>query len=137
MPTVGVFLGNKVVPVIDDVAIGCTTECSLELTSEVIDATCKDNDGARQVLPGQNGWTFSFSGLQVLDDADGVKSLTALQLAKTIVPVTVSTGVVGDPEFTGSGYISSVSLNYSLNEVASYDVTIEGTTPLAQADISA
>jgi hypothetical protein len=137
MPTNGVFVGTKVVPIIDGEPVGCSTDLSLELSSEVIDATCKDNEGARQVLPGQNNWTCNFSALTVYNTDQGVEELVAKWLAKDTVSVSISTGVTGDPLYTGDGYISSLSMSFPLNEVASYDCTIEGTTPLNVAVVPA
>ena len=54
--------GNQLLVFINGQVIGCTDNCELQSDKETIDATCKDNNGARQVLSGSQTWTITASG---------------------------------------------------------------------------
>tara|TARA_R110000803_G_scaffold79837_3_gene145555 strand:- start:99 stop:404 length:306 start_codon:yes stop_codon:yes gene_type:complete len=55
-------------------AVAYSTSGSLELSRETIDATTKDNDGAKTIILGGEGWSMS---------CDGVVNYSALNQAGT------------------------------------------------------
>jgi len=132
MATTGDHLGNLELVYIDDVAIGCTTQMSFSNSSEQIDATCKDNDGARQSLPGQKNSSLSISGNQVFNNTISNDDLWALWNDRTEFTCTRSTGVVGDYEYVGIAYIESIEMVDNVNEVASFSCSIVFTGAVAQ-----
>lgn len=96
MATTGSFKGNKIVPIWDGVAIGCTTDFTFDGSNSEIDATCKDNDGAKSTLPGEQSITMSAAGLQVYDATSGIEQLMSDFANKVEETLAWSTGVSGD-----------------------------------------
>jgi len=57
-----VLNGNDIGVYVGDTLIGCLTNATFSSQNEEIEVTCKDNDGARAVLPGGNTASISFEG---------------------------------------------------------------------------
>ncbi len=95
--------GNSLLVYVNDVAIGCLNNNEFSSTNEVIDATCKDNDGARNTLPGGNTATITFDGTFDTDATYGFSQLIAIHKNKTAVAVRM--GVAG----SGGTYIQAAS----------------------------
>jgi hypothetical protein len=123
MATTGTFNGNLIIPKWGSNVIGCTTDSSLSLSYETIDATCKDNDGSQSSLPGQQSGEISLSGLQKFDATLGIEDLRTDFSAKTERVIEWSTQVTGDQKWSATAFISSLNENAPLNGVATYDVT--------------
>lgn len=107
---------------------------------ETIDATSKDEDGARKILVSATSWSISAEGLVQYDDStDKVRSaeLFTLWNNKTKIRVAWSTGVDGDTYYWGDAYITSYEESAGLNEVATYSVTIEGDGAINTATVAA
>lgn len=129
MPTTGTVDGNAVGIYKGDVLIGCATSASMDLSTAMIDSTCKDNNGQEQVKPGQKSWSMALDGMLAFDTTpeEGWMELYAAWEASTLVTVKWGTGVVGDPKYTGSAYIDSLSASAPLNEVVTYNINFRGT----------
>lgn len=96
---------------------------------ETIDATSKDNDGARAILVSAINWNVTCEGLVQYDDTTNklrAQELFDLWKGKTQIRVAWSTGEDGDSFYYGNGYITSYEESAGLNEVASFSITIEG-----------
>jgi hypothetical protein len=95
--------GNSLLVYVNDVAIGCLNNNEFTSQNEEIDATCKDNDGARNVLPGGNTASISFDGTFETDATYGLEELLGVHKNKTAVAVRM--GVAG----SGGLYIQAAS----------------------------
>lgn len=139
MATTGAVKGNLLGVYVDvsgtDTLIACTTGGSFSASLETIDATCKDNDGARAILPGGQTWSMSVDGLIKYDAAYGMEDLWTLFAAKTQVTVRWSTEVAGDTYKEGSAYITSFEETAGLNEVSTYSVSFEGTGTITSGTV--
>jgi|694.fasta_scaffold98515_4 predicted secreted protein len=124
MPTAGDHLGNLRLLYIDDVAVGCTTTLSASFSSESVDATCKDNDGARQSLPGQQNASVAVAGYQVFDQTVSIEDILALWQDRTEFECKLSTNVSGDIEIIGNAYFESVEISDNVNEASSWSGNI-------------
>lgn len=136
--TTGVVKGNDLGIFIGAIFIGCTTEATISISREVIEATCKDNDGARQILGGSLTWTMTASGLWKFDAGYGISDLMDAILNDTTLTAKfgLETEVSGDFYLTGSVKVTSVEATGSVNDAATWSVTFEGTglpvkTPIA------
>lgn len=127
MPTTGAVVGNKIGVYVGGTLIACATSATFEGQNTMIDATCKDNNGAEQVIPGQQSWSMSVDALVKYDAAYGIDDLDAVWLNQQEVTIRMGTGVTGDPYYEGTAYIESFSKNAGLNEVANYSVSFKGT----------
>ena len=138
MATIGTVPGNAIGIYIGEVLIGCATSASMDLSTTMTDSTCKDNDGAEQVTAGQKSWGMSLDGMLAFDTTpeEGWMDLFAAWDAKTLLTLKWGTGVIGDPKYTGSAYIDSLSASAPLNEASTYNVNFRGTGVLT-ADVEA
>lgn len=124
MATTGDHLGNLRLLYIDDEVVGCTTTMSASFSSESVDATCKDNNGARQSLPGQQNASVSVAGYQVFNQTVSIDDLLDLWQGRTEFEARLSTNVTGDTEIVGSAYIESIEVTDNVNEAASWSANI-------------
>jgi TP901-1 family phage major tail protein len=96
---------------------------------ETIDATSKDNDGARSILVSAISWSMTVEGLvQYNDTTNKIRSADLFSLWQNKVKVRIAwaTGIDGDSFYYGDAYITSYEESAGLNEVASFSVTFEG-----------
>jgi predicted secreted protein len=127
MPTPGTIPGNMIGIYVDDVLIACATSASLDLSTNMVDSTCKDNDGAEQVTPGQKSWNMALDGMLAFDSDYGWVDLSEAWDANTLLTLKWGTGESGDPSYTGQAYIDTLSASAPLNEVTTYNVNFKGT----------
>jgi TP901-1 family phage major tail protein len=105
---------------------------------ETLDATTKDNDGARSILVSAINWSVSCEGLVHFGDESNKLRPTELfdiWNNKSKVRVAWSTGVEGDTFYYGNGFITSYEESAGLNEIASFSITIEGDGGIEKATI--
>lgn len=115
-------------------AVTCLTDASLSINNAMRQTTCKDSGQWEDNLPAQTSWSISGSALLAFDSANGVDELSTIALAQTSVDVVFGTGVTGDTEWSGSGYIQSFELSSpGTNENSTYSFEITGTGELTQA----
>lgn len=96
---------------------------------ETIDATSKDNDGARSILVSAISWTMTCEGLVVYGDTTNKvrpAELFSLWQNKKKVRLAWATGIAGDVFYYGDAYLTSYEESAGLNEVATFSVTFEG-----------
>jgi len=74
--------GNDIGLYVDGQLIGCLTSNSFSSTNAEIDVTCKDNNGARQILAGGNQAEFPFAGFFNPAAGYGFADLLALHQSK-------------------------------------------------------
>ena len=124
--------GNQLLVFIDNVAIGCTDNCELNSGKETIDATCKDNNGARQVLSGSQSWTITASGKWDFASTLGPQALynthkngvrVGIKMAITDVEGTEESGKT---HFYGYALLNTFNVAGPLNAAATFNLTFEG-----------
>lgn len=136
MTTTGIVEGNALLLLIGDDPIVCTTDASFDFSREIIEATCKDNNGARQIKLGGTSGTFSVSGLWKFDGAYQIDDLMEAFLAGTALVANWSTEVTGDFKLSASVYITSISGSAPVNDNVTFDATFEITGPITKSAIS-
>jgi hypothetical protein len=129
MATTGTVKGNLVGVYIDDGASGydliaCATNASLNITNDMIETVCKDNDGARSVLPGQQSVSISIERLTAYNNV-GRTQLFASVKDKTLLTLQYGSGVSGDPYVQVDAYISSFEETAPLNDSTSFSVSFD------------
>lgn len=128
--------GNQLLVFINGQAIGCTDNCELNSTKETIDVTCKDGNGARQVLSGSQSWNITSSGKWDFASTLGPTQLYAAHKAGTLLgikmAVTDQDGVEesGKPYLIGYARLNTWNLAGPLNQGATFNLTFEGTGSL-------
>lgn len=130
MLTLGTVQGNALGIYIDDVLIACATSATMDLSTNMADATCKDNDGAEQIKPSQKTWSMALDGMLAFDSNYGWQDLVDAWDQDVLLKVRFGTEELGDEYYEGMAYIDSLSASGPLNEVATYSVNFRGTGTL-------
>lgn len=101
-----------------------STSCSLEVSSDQIDITSKSSGFRKQYAYGFKSFTISCEGLITLNDYDYFDMLTD-QENNTQISVTFS---LDSRVFSGTCNIESVSIDGPVEGVATYSVSLQGTS---------
>lgn len=128
MATTGTVKGNLVGVYIQDGAtydlVACGTNATLNISNEMIETVCKDNDGARTVLPGQQSVTMTVEGLTAYDNVGRTELIDAV-IDKTQLTLRYGSGVNGDPYIQVDAYITSFEETAPLNDSTSFNVSFD------------
>jgi predicted secreted protein len=114
--------------------VGCATNTTLDVSSSINEAICRDGSGGstRHLVSGVSTWTISVDGLfGDEDDANSVSnapSLIELANDKQFVVVKFKTSETDASAVTyiGMALIESVSLSGGVDEIATYSVSFNG-----------
>lgn len=114
--------------------VGCLTNHSFSESSEVLDTTTRDNNGWVTSRPTNQNYNISFDGLVLEDDLSvGLQTyydLTVIKRNRTLIQWRI------DEKHYGSGYITELSDENSIDESVSFSAEILGYgKPLIQLDV--
>lgn len=145
------ILGEQIQLFLSGKTLACATSCSVNISSDDIDVSCKDSAGFNSSIPGRITWTASSDNLFVLDEFD---KLVDAMLNKTVLTLAFATvgnwdsktapdaegHVVPDggwtsanDMYTGQVTISSIDLTADNGSVATYSVQFNGHGALAKS----
>lgn len=111
--------------------INHSTDATVEITHSPRDITTKDSAGWRALLEGLRSWTASGSILVAFDATYGIDELFSAIYNRSQLTIRFMTNVVGDTRWTGTGYLSNISISSADAEGnVSASFTIEGTGSL-------
>jgi len=121
--------GNDILVYVEGQAIGCLTSNEFSSTNNEIDVTCKDDDGARKVLPGGNQSSISFEGFFNPASSYGFHDLIAVHKNRTRVWVKMV--LDDDPDslaVTAYAYLNTLTWSAPLNAGSTFsgEFTIDG-----------
>lgn len=134
MATTGTILAKNMKLYIGSAAITCQTDASISMSTNMFETTCKDSGADSAFFPGSKTWTASGSGNLAFDATYGGEELFAAWNAQTSMTAVLKTGVTGDKVYTGTAYISSLSINSSGNdEPVTFDYELQGTGALVES----
>lgn len=98
---------------------------------QVIDATSKNNSGARAILMAGKSVDFTFNGIISFDEststAHGYEKMLSAWNNATSLTVRFSTNVVGDAYIQCTAYIGNISGDAPVNAVGTYSLNIQST----------
>lgn len=131
MPTTGTVNGRLIKIFVDNTAVTCQTNSTIEMTMEPRESTCKDTVGnAAAFLAGRTSWTLGGEAKLAFDATKGFSALyTAWKNGSTLNVAWQST-VAGDKGYTGSGFLTSLSGDTPDNEDSTFSFTIQGSGAL-------
>jgi hypothetical protein len=104
-------------------------------TTELEDATSQDSANVKVHNPGDISWTVGFKSLLDPTHTQGVQEVLAAWKAKTQVVVLIEGTVSGEPTITGTGTISSCTLNADHGSTVSCDGTITGNSDVTFGEV--
>ena len=105
-------------------AFAASTSCTLEVSSDQVDVTNKSSSFSKEYVYGFKSFSISCDGLVALDTYDYFDMLVDQQ-NNTQISVTFT---VGTKIFTGTCNIESVSVEGPVEGVATYSVSLQGTS---------
>ena len=145
------IMGEQIQLFLSGKTLACATSCSVNISSDDIDVSCKDSAGFNSSIPGRITWTASSDNLFVLDEFD---KLVDAMLNKTVLTLAFATvgnwdsKTAPDAEghvvptggwtssndmYTGQVTISSIDLTADNGSVATYSVQFNGHGALAKS----
>lgn len=133
MATTGPVKGNLLIVYMDDNdgtglrSIACSTNATFNGSNEILETTCKDNDGAKTRLASGQDWSMSSTGIVKYDADRGIEDLVDAWLNQTEVTVRFSTNVTGDFYLQGNAIIDSLSMDSPLNGISTWNVNFVST----------
>lgn len=135
MATTGIVNTTDLTLFVDDVAVACATDASLNFSNSTREILCKDTSGMKDYDYGIGEWSMSVSALFAFDSPAGGGGVDLLDLAqaKTKVTVKFATAETGDNNWSGEAIITTVSLESSgVGENATYSAEFQGTGDLTK-----
>lgn len=119
-----------------------STSASLETTRDTREISSKDSGDWKDYLVGKMGWTCSTDGLvafTLTGTTSSIEDLYAYKVAGTLVNIAfgIKTGTTpswtldaSNKYFSGTAYITSLSLSSGDNETSTYSISLQGTGEL-------
>ncbi|MBQ9200723.1 MAG: hypothetical protein IJ141_11155 [Lachnospiraceae bacterium] len=145
------ILGEQIQLFLSGKTLACATSCSVNISSDDIDVSCKDSAGFNSTIPGRITWTAQSDNLFIVSEFD---KLVDAMLNKTVLTLAFSTvgnwdsKTAPDAEghvvptggwtsagdmYTGQVTISSIDLTADNGSVATYSVQFNGHGALAKS----
>ena len=135
MASTGILNGTLAKIQVGGVTIAHLTSNSLTFDMSTRDASTKDSNGWKESLEGQKSFSGSAEGFFAEDASYGYEDLYGVFIARTKVVVTWSTDIVGDMEYSGDCFITSLERTDGLEESSTFSVSFEGTGAVTKAAV--
>lgn len=112
--------------------VGCLTNNNFEETSDFLDTTTRDNEGWKTSIPANQGYTFSFDGLQINTVWSGgdfsklsYDKLKQLKRSRTLLNFRIKTT---DEVFIeiGKAYIQNIGEAAPVDDFLTFNVSMVG-----------
>lgn len=132
---VALFVQKTVAGALKYVRVNCVGDVSLDIDTEVDEATCSASGVWKDFVPGQNSWTaganLTARSITAADADDNVSvgEFTALQIAQT--PVLIRFTLDDDNRYEGKAIITKNSFKGQLKGAATGAISLQGTGELA------
>lgn len=136
MATAGIIVDDKLYVLIGGVKFTHITSCSLTVGSETIDVTSYDSSRKKNIVPGDTNWSVSLEAHYAMDATEGGDEAITDLAAGTAQVILISSAVSGDTTYTGSGYITNVTINSSKGSSTTLSISYEGTGTLTAGTVS-
>ena len=111
------------------------TSNDFEFTREMRNVTTKNSGGNSEFLPSTKSWTASLEVLVDQSSAYNLEEFYDAWEAGTPLPVKFTNGVVGNVEWSGTAYITSVSPASPMEDNVTCTVSLQGTGAPSKATI--
>jgi TP901-1 family phage major tail protein len=128
--------GTDFLVYVDNVAIGASTSCTLNLNAAMIDITSKDSAGWKEVLPGLRDWSIDVEGLYDPAQTFDAEELFDALDTRDEVTIKFSTTEVGATYYTGYAYVTNLKISAPMEDKTTITCTFVGTADLNKATVS-
>jgi len=115
--------------------------CTLNVNHSPREITNKESGGYKEILEGLRDFSIDIDGAYawtnaggsaLTDGVDDVLETNVLNARQAVTFIFGDTASTSDISYSGSGFITSVSLTGGTEDTATYSMSIEGTGVLAQ-----
>ena len=128
--TAGAINGTALLLTVGTTVIAHTTDFTLSVDGAVIDTTTRNSAGWKESLQGMRSWSITANGLVAYDDVAGFLALLQGPINRLMYAAKLTTGLVGDPIFSGNVHITKVTSNAKMEAAVTFTATLEGSGPL-------
>jgi len=135
MASTGILNGTIAKIQVAGVTVAHLTSNSLTFDMATRDASTKDSAGWKESLEGQRSFSGSGEGFFAEDATYGFDELYEAFILRNSVVVTWTTDIVGDNEWSGSCFITSLGRTDGLEESSTFSVSFEGTGAVTKATV--
>jgi len=146
MATNGVINGTKFGVYAAGTKIGYATSASISMNHNLRDTSTKDSAGWRDQMEGQRDWEVSVEGMVIFVDTAGsaISDLTVNELYATYMEgsnrtsftLMFSTEITGDLKWSGTAWLTSLSLDTPNEDSSTWSGSFSGTGALTQSAVS-
>lgn len=128
--------GKLIVLQFGGVTVAGQTTGSINFSADMLDATTKDSAGWKEFLAGEKNATISVGGLYDPAAAEGAEEIIAYLFVGSALTWRFGQLTAGGSYWTGSGVITSISIQADKNTLSAYTVEVQNTgTPVQNAVI--
>ena len=115
--------------------IALLTSSDMNLQREMLDVTNKDSQNWKQSIVGVKSYTFSGEIFNDPSETYNLEDLYTKWEAGTLITMKLSSEIGGEKKFTGTVYITSISVATPANQPSTVTIEFEGTGALVMATI--
>jgi hypothetical protein len=115
--------GNKIGVYVNNQLIGCLVSNEFTSSNTEIEATCKDNDGAKQILSGGNEASISFEGNFDEVSSYGLSDLLDVHKNKTRVGIKFADATSGGLYVIAYAFLNELTWAGPLNAATTFSGT--------------
>ena len=143
MATQGIINGTEFGVYDGSTLVAYATSGSVSINHSLRDISNKESSGWKEQLEGQRDWEMSCEGMVAFlaagGGAIGGKSVdelfTSYLATRTVLTVMFSTEVSGDLKYSGSAWLTSLSMDAPNEDNTTYSMSFSGTAALTQASV--
>tara|TARA_R100001443_G_scaffold117213_1_gene140545 strand:- start:1300 stop:1716 length:417 start_codon:yes stop_codon:yes gene_type:complete len=136
MATVGIINGTKFGVYDGGTLVAYATSGSLSINHNARETSNKESGGYKEILEGQRDWEISCEGM-VAFDGGATKSIdelfTSYIATRASLTVSFESSESGDKKWSGTAFLTSISLDAPNEESTTYSCSFAGTGALTMA----
>ena len=133
MASTGFINATKFGLYVQGILVSFSTNCSIEKSMDTREVTNKQSGGNAEFRESKKSWSGSGEFVFAPDATYTYEDLYALWNARTMITARWSTEVSGDKFYTGSAYITGLSMTAPVEDNMSYSVSLQGTGAITEA----
>lgn len=144
----GILNGTKIGVYDGSTLLAYSTSGSISINHNLRDASNKSSGGWSESLEGQRDWEISAEGLLAFLDASGTagggsaitgktvdEMFTSYIATRSTLSIVFETTESGDYKYSGTAYLTSVSMEAPMEDTSTWSMSFKGTGVLTQAVI--
>ena len=128
MATTAPLLGKSLTVQIGSTVITNLTSNSLDMSTDMVEVTTKSSGTHKEYLPNFQDLTLEAEGIYTKTASSlGYEDFLTSKLAGTSVSWVWGDGVSGAPKLSGTGYLTSLTVDAPMDDVVTFSLSIQNT----------